>query len=543
MIQIFIENPILLLFVVASLGYLLGTVKIKGGSLGVAAILFTGLAFGAINPQLQIPETILLLGLSIYVYSVGLSSGPAFFNSYQKNGIRDFGFAILTLGFSGLVAVLLWLVFGFTAASIAGVYTGSTTNTAALAGVIDLISTTRAGADNAGLIESTVVGYSFAYPMGVMGGIIAIVLLERWLRIDYQEEKERLRKEYPSDENLTSATVEVNSARFAEGVSLRDLFKEFDWNVVFGRVLQNDEVSLSHWDTVLRSGDKIVVVGNQSEINNVAAALGQFSKADITASKSQFKTKRIFVSNPDLAGRTIASLNLKEKYHAIFTRLRRGDMVMLAKSDTVLEIGDRIRFIAREEDLAELSELFGDSYQASSKINLFSFGLGIGLGMILGTIEFSLGANFNLKLGYAGGPLIVGLILGALRRTGPVVWTLPYSANVTLQQIGLILLLSAIGVRSGNAFVQSFTAEGACIFIASAIISLLTAFAIILLGYKWLKLPFSLLTGMVANQPAILDFAIARAKNNIPMYGYSLMFPIGLILKILIAQLLFLVLS
>ena len=543
MIQIFIENPILLLFVVASLGYLLGTVKIKGGSLGVAAILFTGLAFGAINPQLQIPETILLLGLSIYVYSVGLSSGPAFFNSYQKNGVRDFGFAILTLGFSGLVAVLLWAAFGFSAASIAGIYTGSTTNTAALAGVIDLISNAGNQAENAGLIESSVVGYSFAYPMGVMGGIIAIVLLERWLKIDYQEEKVRLRKIYPSDEGLTSATVEVTGEQFSQGQPIRSLFKKYDWNVVFGRVLQGDEVSLSHWDTSLKKGDKVVVVGNEMDINAVVEILGKISNSTFAADKSQFKTRRIFVSNQDLAGRTIASLNLKEKYNAIFTRIRRGDMDMLAKSDTVLEIGDRIRFIARQEDLAELSELFGDSYQAASKINLFSFGLGIGLGMILGTIEFSLDANFNLKLGYAGGPLIVGLVLGALRRTGPVVWTLPYSANVTLQQIGLILLLSAIGVRSGNAFVQSFTMEGACIFMASAIISLLTAFAIILLGYKWLKLPFSLLTGMVANQPAILDFAIARAKNNIPMFGYSLMFPIGLILKILIAQLLFLALS
>ena len=216
---------------------------------------------------------------------------------------------------------------------------------------------------------------------------------------------------------------------------------------------------------------------------------------------------------------------------------------MLAKGDTILELGDRVRFIARSKDLSALSEFFGDSYHESSKVNLFSFGLGIGLGLLLGSINISLGTDFNFKLGYAGGPLIVGLILGALRRTGPIVWTMPYSANVTLQQLGLILLLTVIGVRSGNAFIQSLSLEGLTIFIASALISLLTAFAILWIGYKIVKMPFSILMGMVANQPAILDFATSRSKNSIPIFGYAMMFPIALISKIVIAQVLFLLLN
>lgn len=216
---------------------------------------------------------------------------------------------------------------------------------------------------------------------------------------------------------------------------------------------------------------------------------------------------------------------------------------MLAKPETILDLGDRIRFVARRKDLDELSTFFGDSYRASSRVNLFSFGLGIGLGLILGSIEFAFVPGLQFKLGYAGGPLIMGLILGALRRTGPISWALPYSANVTLQQIGLILLLTAIGVRSGNAFVDSFSVDGVWIFLASAFLSLFAAFSILLIGYKLIKIPFSLLMGMVANQPAILDFATSRSKNRIPEYGFTMMFPIALIMKIVIAQILFWVLS
>jgi putative transport protein len=236
-------------------------------------------------------------------------------------------------------------------------------------------------------------------------------------------------------------------------------------------------------------------------------------------------------------------LNLDEKYNAVITRIRRGDVEMLAKGDTVLELGDRIRFMARRKDLKELSELFGDSYHQSSKINLFSFGIGMGLGLILGNITFDLGASFSFKLGYAGGPLIIGLILGGIRRTGKVLWTLPYGANVTLQQIGLILLLAALGVRSGSALVQSLSIDALWIVLASGIISVSTALTILFLGYKILKRPFGLLMGMVANQPAILDFGIEQANNRLPMYGFTLMFPIALILKILIAQILFIVLT
>ena len=216
---------------------------------------------------------------------------------------------------------------------------------------------------------------------------------------------------------------------------------------------------------------------------------------------------------------------------------------MVATGETVLELGDRIRFIARREDLESLSKLFGDSYQQSSKVNLFSFGLGIGLGLLIGSISIPLGSYGEFKLGYAGGPLIAGLVLGALRRTGKIVWTMSYGSTITLQQMGLILLLASIGIGSGAAFIDSMGMDKVWVFLAGTGVSLFTALATLFVGFKIMKMPFSLLIGMVANQPAILDFAMERTGNRIPMFGFSQIFPIALIMKIVIAQILFIVLS
>lgn len=543
MIEIFVQYPILLLFTVGALGYLFGTISFRGNSLGAAAILFTGLIFGAIDQRLQIPQVILFLGLSIYVYSIGLSSGHSFFQSYKKNGLRDLGFIFSILLFAAGITVLMWWVMHLSAASIAGVYAGSNTNTAALAGLIDYIGKTYTDSDTSqALSEATVVGFSFSYPMGVLGGMIAIVVMEKIFNINYETEAKQLRKTYPTTQKLENITIKVTNEGFANK-SLRDLVKENNWSFSFGRLYRAGEVSLIHWDTSFKLGDYFNVVGEEEDLADLIHKMGEKVESRLGNEQSNFDTIRIFVSNSEVAGRSIASLNLKENYNATITRIRRGDVDMLATPNTQLKVGDRIRLVAAKEDLISLSEFFGDSYQSASKVNMFSFGLGIGIGLLLGTLEFNFGGGVTFQLGYVGGALIVGLILGAVKRTGPIVWELPYSANETLQQLGLIFLLSAIGVRSGNSFINSFSIEGLWLFLASVFISLGTAFFILFVGYKLLKIPFSFLLGMVSNQPAILEFAEARTKNKIPMHGYALMFPIALILKIILTQILFIVLN
>ncbi|MEM7161145.1 MAG: TrkA C-terminal domain-containing protein [Bacteroidota bacterium] len=536
------EYPLVLLFVVASLGYLFGTFKIKGNALGLAAVLFTGLAIGAMDERFAIPDIILNMGLALFVYSIGLSSGPAFFKSYKENGIKDFIFIISMLGVAGLVAAALSFIFDFSAAVITGAYAGSSTNTPALAGIIDYIKVAYSEQEGASLIEDSVIGYTFSYPMGVLGAMIAIIICERFLKIDYEKEKKELRRRFPSNEKLSSATVKVSNPEVI-GVQLRDLWAKYDWNISMGRIYSNGKVNLVNWSTSFEEGDTVMIVGALEDIKSTIKDIGEKIKSPLSYDRTEFDTRRIFVSNPKVTGQTLASLNLDQKYNAVITRIRRGDVDMIAKGDTVLELGDRIRFIARRKDLRKLSQFFGDSYQAVAKINIFSFGLGIGLGLILGSLEFPISDTYTFKLGYAGGPLIMGLILGAMRRTAGIVWTLPYGATITLQQLGLTLLLAAIGVSSGSAFISSLSMQSFWIFIASIFISLFTAFFGLVIGYKILKKPFSILMGMVSNQPAILDFAMNRSNNRIPLYGFTMIFPIALIIKILIAQILFLVLQ
>lgn len=536
------ENPLLLLFLVISIGYLIGNIKVKGTGLGTTAVLFIGLAFGAMNPDFNVPDIIFQIGIVFFVYTVGLRSGPAFFDSFRKNGWRDITFVMLMLGLSAIVTIAIYYAMDFDKATIVGMYSGSSTNTTALAGVIDMVNLKEKG--NPITINHLVVGYTFSYPMGVLGVMIAIKIMERFLKIDYQAEKEILRKDYPIDEDLTSRAIEITNHNIS-GKQIRDLIQEHHWNIVFGRVDSKlHGTILSNWDITLYAGDKIIVVGTREELDEVEKILGKEAENSLTYDRKEYDIVRIFVSNPDVVGRELSSLNLQEKYSAIITRIRRGDIEMLAKGDTILELGDRIRFVARRQDIKGIQKIFGDSYYASSKIDLFSFGIGIALGLVLGMIEFNIPGGLVFKLGFAGGPLIVGLLLGALRRTGPIVWSLPYCSNVTLNQLGLTLLLAVIGIRSGNTLMESLSDGGwVKIFLAGSVLSVATAILSLFLGYKLIKIPYSLLLGFVANQPAILEFATDITKNRVPAIGYSFMFPISLVMKILFAQILYLILS
>ncbi len=542
MTQILQENPIILLFVVTALGYLIGNIKLGNSSLGVAAVLFVGLVFGAIDPAFKLPNEIFQIGLILFIYAIGLSSAPAFFESIRRNGVRDLLFIIAMLTFSFALALLLSFLLGFDASIITGIYSGSTTNTPALAGAINLAM--ERGLSNADQISNDmVVGYSYSYPMGIIGVMLAIGIVRRIFNVDFNKEMNSLKNDYPLGENLTSKTLNIENTDL-NGVTLRDLLKGKKWKVKFVQVNDRKQgMTLTHWSYQLKAGDQIMVVGELNEIEKVKDVLGSYSEVNLSKDRRLFDVRRIFVSNPKVIGKRVSELELDKRFNAIITRIRRGDTDMLANGNTVLQSGDRIRFIASRKELKALSRFFGDSYTASSQVNLFSFGIGITLGLLLGMITIQLPGGLSFKLGLAGGPLVVALILGMLRRTGPIIWTLPYGANVTIQQIGLSFLLAAIGVSSGSTFVQNLSIEALEIMGGAAIIAIFTTIFALVVGYKLVKIPFSILLGFVSNQPAILDFNLNITKNKVPNIGYTLMMPLALILKIIYAQLLFIFLQ
>lgn len=537
--QLIQNNEILLLFTVISLGVLAGNIKIRGKSLGVSMVLFVGLLIGSFNPEFQISQIILVLGLSIFLYSIGLNSGPIFFQSYKQNGMRDILFSLSTIVLIALFAVGLWQIFGFDVASLTGIYAGVSTNTPAFAAVLEYI---QASGDTGAEMSQLVVSYTLAYPIGIVGSMLGIVLMQKWLKVDFKKEYKELRTQFPLDNNLTSMAVEITEKAVA-GVTIRAFLHDKNWNLKFGRIWKGESVSLANWDTVFSLGDRVMLLGSEEDVNEAMYALGVKVKTNLIYNREEYDTRRIFLSNPKLAGRTLASLDLPQKYNALITRIRRGDNDMLATGSTVLELGDRIRVIATREDLPKLSTYFGDSYQSSSQINLVSFGFGLVLGLLLGTVNIPIWNNLYINLGYAGGPLVVGLILGALKRTGPILWTMPYSTSVVLRQLGLMFLLAFIGVNNGSVFMDSLSLDSMKMVLAASILSVFSAILVLFIGYKIAKIPFSLLMGMVSNQPAVIDFANERAKSKIPQMGYALILPIVLILKLLITQVMYVLLS
>lgn len=538
--NLFVENPLLLLFVVAALGYAIGNISVRGISFGVSGVLFVGLFFGALNPSIQIPQIIVLLGLVVFVYTVGLQSASGFFRAFKIRGFKDMFFISGILVFTAFLVYGVFLLFDIDRSMAAGIFAGATTNTPALASIIDIISNTvEDPVIAAELSNNAVIGYSISYPMAIIGMMITLFVFQRLFKVDFKAEATALKNIYPVERNTTNASVRITNKEI-DGMTIRDILKKYGWKLVFGRVKKGNETHLTSWDTVLQEADEVMIVGDKDDLESVIPILGVESDEKISYESSSYTQRRIFVSNSSVSGKSIASLNLSEHYNLVITRVRRGDIDLIANNNTVLELGDRVRVVCQRKDAEKITKIFGDSYDDISHVNLFSFGLGITIGLLIGMLEFSFPGGFKFSLGYAGGPLVVSLILGGLRRSGPFVWVLPYSANLTLRQFSLILLLAGIGINSGNSFISTFSSgNGLQIFGATLLLVILSTLVLLIIGYKLLKIPYSILSGMAASQPAVLDFANDQAGNKLPNIGYTTILPIALILKILIAQFLF----
>ncbi len=544
MVQLLVDNPLLLLFVVAAIGYLLGRIQVFGFRLGIAAVLFVGLAIGSLDPEMRVPDIIFQFGLIVFVYTVGLAGGPGFVAALRRKGVRD---NVLILGMIVLAAGLVIVAaaaFDLGGGQRAGLFAGSLTNTPALAAVLQYLTETvpAAGLDQA--IAQPVVAYSVAYPMGVLGMILAIYVLQRVWKTDYAAEAHELRDLGVVGEELQDLTVRVT--RELGGATVADLMKmPVFQHVLFGRLLRHGHQTVVNGSTALAPGDEVSVIGADDDVARVIAHLGEPSKEKLMLDRAELDFRRIFVSSHQSIGRRIGELRLSERFGGVVTRVRRGDVDLLADPQMVLEPGDRVRVVAPRGNMAAATKFFGDSYKALSEIDVGVFGLGIALGLLLGLVPIPLpGATF--KLGLAGGPLVAGLVLGALGRTGGVVWQLPYNANLTLRQAGVILFLAGVGTRSGYSFASTFDDGGLTIFMVGAMVTCVVAVATLVVGHKLLKIPMSLLTGMLAGlqtQPAVLAFAGEQAGTELPNLGYVTVFPVATISKILIAQLLIAVLA
>lgn len=535
-VRLLAQNPLVLLFLVAAVGYPLGQVKVRGSRLGVAAVLFVGLAAGAIDPSLALPEIVYMLGLAIFVYAIGLSSGRAFVASLRRDGIRNTALAVGTVALAVALSYAARRLLGLDAGLTAGLFSGATTSTPALAAALETLKQ----AEPRSTLSEPVVAYSICYPFGVIGVVLAVRVGWRLWKPDLPGEARRLAELGAGNEPLDSTTVRVTHDMGA--LTLQELTRGLRWHVIFGRLRRGDQLMLAAPDARFAPGDLVTVVGTAAELERVVERLGEVSEERIDLDRSEFDLRRVFVSNPEVAGRSVAELDLPRRMGVVITRVRRGDVDLLPTAGMRLEIGDRVRLLGPVKALPEVTAYFGDSYRAASEVDILTFGLGLALGLLLGIVPLPLPGGVEVSLGFAGGPLVVALILGTVERTGGMVWALPFSASVALRQLGLTLFLAGIGTRAGSGFLATFASrDGILLFAAGAVVTFVTSLAALWVAYRLMKVPMSLALGMVAGiqtQPAVLGYALEQTRNEIPNLGYASVYPAATIAKLLLVQLL-----
>lgn len=528
--SLFHESPLLLLFTVSSVGFLVGRVRVSGFSLGVAAVLFVGLGVGALDPALRLPEVVQQLGLAIFVYTIGIGSGAGFFTSLRRRGLRDLAIVAGSISLAALLAFAIGRGLGLDAASIAGLFSGSLTNTPALASVVELLGHT--GASEAAK-SAPVVAYSLAYPSSVLV-VLLVLFFARRLPILEPTPSRR-----PPAGELVGATVRIKPGVSGTAAALAHTS---GYNVVFSRHKRGGRMTVVSEDTLLEPDDLVSVVGLERDVHAAVAALGVESPERLDLDRTVLDFRRVFVSRPAACSVPLHDLDLVRRFGAVVTRVRRGDVDILPGAETELELGDRVRVVAPRERLGAVAKFLGDSYRALAEIDVLTFGLGIAVGLLLGAVSVPVPGGGAFKLGLAGGPLVVGLVLGRVGRTGPLFWTLPFSANLTLRQLGLVLFLAGVGTRSGDAFASKLLAgQGGGMLVAGGLIALASAGSVVAVG-RLLKMPTDLLGGMVSGiqtQPAALAFVAERSSTDQANVGYASVFPLATITKIVVAQLLF----
>lgn len=523
LIHFFSENPVLVLFAVIALGYPLGRLKVGPISLGVAGVLFAGLAVGAVMPGVKPPEALHILGLSLFVYAIGLSSGPSFISTIKNGGIKA-NIAAMAGLFAATIATVM-AGFWLDPARAAGLFAGALTNTPALAGVAE---TLRQSHNDAGA-ASAVMAYSVAYPFAVGIGTTLFSLAASRFSAFFGKE--------PEHEELRHTTARVLNGH-AAGSRLGDLIAEGYWHVAFGRLTRNGVDHVVFPDERLRHGDLISFVGGLHEVASVCHTLGEDVEEENARRDGSVDVRRVFLSNKKLAGKSIESLQLESKFGARITRVRRGDTDIVPQAGFIMELGDRLRVIAPTNKMSEIGNYLGDSYQAVGEVEMLSFALGHALGLLLGALAITVG-GVTLKLGFAGGPLIVGLILGALRRTGSLIWQVPHAANMAVRQLGLAIFLAGVGLRAGGSLGtvpigQVITLAGSALLIT--LIGISTTFIV---AGVWLKLSPARSCGLAAavmTQPALLAWSQERFGCGPVDEGYASAYPLAMIAKVLLAQ-------
>ena len=517
MLDVLASVPLLTIAIVIAAGTLIGAIPFGPLRFGPAGALFVGLAVGALDPRLgEGLELVQSLGLALFVYTVGVAAGARFFRDLRRQLPLMLG-AAAVLGVVTVVTAWFGTLLGLEPALQSGTYAGALTSTPALAAASEVVGT-----------DEPAVGYSLGYPVGVVVTIliVSVVLSRPWAA--------RSDPDSAAGSGLVDISVEVERATLLPDVpGIRDGLVRLSY------LARGATMRVVTPRELLQPGDQVVVVGPRDAVARARDHLGHRVVEHLAHDRREVDYRRFVVSDQRVAGRTVGELDIPGRFSGIVTRIRRGDLDLLATEDSVLELGDRVRVIVPRGRLDEVSDLFGDSERKVSEVDAFSLGVGLALGLALGLVTLPLPGGLRFALGSAAGPLVVGMVLGRLERTGPLHWGLPLAANLTIRQLGLLLFLGATGLASGQAFAaQALSTTGALVILLAFAVTLVAGVLFIVvarLAGASTERAAGGLAGFVG-QPAILAYANSRVSDERVEAGYASLFVLGIILKILLVQ-------
>lgn len=544
-----IAHIVLLYSLVISLGMLLGRVKIFGVSLGVTFILFVGILMGhfGLTGNLQIINFIQDFGLILFVFCIGLQVGPSFFSSFKKGGITMNLLAVGAILLNIAVMVILWLcIFDREdLPMLVGVLCGAVTNTPGLGAANEALNQIGyAGPQIAN-------GYACAYPLGVVGIIGATILLRSLCRVNLCKEKENLSQEESADlhEKPTRMTVEVTNPSL-EGLSLKRLRALANRDFVCSRILQNGNVYLPSKDTTLQFGDHLMIVCAADEEEAIVTFIGKRVDAvqEFDDKHSPLVSRRILVTEEDVNGKTLTQLSLSGKFGVNVTRIYRSGIEIFARPDQRIQIGDRVRVVGPSDAVDRLAARLGNSTGHLDHPNILTIFVGIFIGVLFGSLPIAIpGMPTPVKLGLAGGPLIISILISCFGYKMKLVTYTTTSANLMLREIGLALFLASVGIKAGGNFVNTVVeGDGLLYVLCGFLITVIPIICIGLVARLKFRMNYFTLMGMIAGintDPPALAYANQTAGNDAPALGYTTVYPLAMFLRIITAQVLILLLA
>lgn len=533
------QTVIIYSFVIA-IGVALGKVKIYNISLGITLVLFAGIAIGHFGFRInhQVLDFAKDFGLILFVFAVGLQLGPGFFSSFRKGGLtlNLLATAVVLLGVA--TVIILHFVTGASMPVMVGIMSGAVTNTPGLGAAQQAVKEVAPG----GATDISL-GYAVAYPFGVLGIIITMLLIRRFTGTNLSEEMKQFDRMKNPEENLpekVSITITNAAITGKKIVELRHLMHN---ETVISRVLHDGEITAAHSDTVLNEGDIALFVSHKGDIRTLVADFGKRSDIDLSEQPGKLMSKQVLVTRPAASGKTLESLQLRTRFGVNITRIYRSGIELVATPHLRLQIGDKVTIVGDESSIDSVARLLGDSLRRLNEPNLFPIFIGIMLGALLGSIPIVIGGMPTpVKLGLAGGPLIIAILLSKFGyKLSLTSYTTP-SANLMLREIGIVLFLASVGIKAGEKFIPTLASGDGFIWMAyGAIITLVPIMIVGLITKIVLKRNYFEVCGLLAGSmtdPPALAFANSIAQSEAPAVAYATVYPLVMFLRIVAAQLL-----